>query len=757
MQMWLKSNREIRWWRNRVAADIEDWEATEGSLLRDGRLAEAEELLGRYPDTLLIGNINKEFVNVSLEKRTKEKQKEEQLFKDLLVGKLISQARLAMNNHSQNGSIDQVLLLTVKAFQVDSSSEITRTALRDSLQLIGALCKVGYGKEINTLAISSNGKYLISGGDYGLLQQWCTESLTLIGQPWVGHTEAWISIVSISPDNNFIATYGSDKKVWLWDMNTKKMICELWEHDSITIEILIFSHDSKYISSADDDGYIRIWQVDSQKVVSSPWRCHEQMLTTIYDLAFSPDGKTIFCASSEPIGMGCVVGSWHFETGESASKPKRVCKDRTATATFSRDCKFLAVATESNTIQLIHLTSASITGYPIAGPSIHGYEGEASLISFSNDAQHIACVTGNVLRKYDICGGLNFDSRLWQGHTQQIRSLVFDNQNNFAFTGSRDGSIRTWETKRKQPLITSSWHCDGRISAVAFCANKKQALLAVDSELHLFDISIGKSIGKPWRGHTDSVHSLASNSKGDQVVSTSYDDTIRLWSVTSGEPIGIPWKCPNVLAAIFSPDESEIISATFDGKIHIWDRLTGDIISESENDFYASVVVLSPNGKLMLTVEPEQSYSQLWDLTNCQPIGDKWHSHYQGTFSSCGSYIISADHENQALWWRNSTDGKIVGSQWLRPEDDWIESLAFNSDGKLLASASVESGATHGTLNIWDSDPESWAKKACNIVSRNFSHAEWQRFIGDALPYQKACPDHPAPGDPDWIEPYTGS
>lgn len=31
-----------------------------------------------------------------------------------------------------------------------------------------------------------------------------------------------------------------------------------------------------------------------------------------------------------------------------------------------------------------------------------------------------------------------------------------------------------------------------------------------------------------------------------------------------------------------------------------------------------------------------------------------------------------------------------------------------------------------------------------------------QRFIGDVLPYQKTCPDLPAPGEEGWVEPYGG-
>jgi hypothetical protein len=44
---------------------------------------------------------------------------------------------------------------------------------------------------------------------------------------------------------------------------------------------------------------------------------------------------------------------------------------------------------------------------------------------------------------------------------------------------------------------------------------------------------------------------------------------------------------------------------------------------------------------------------------------------------------------------------------------------------------------------LWDVNPESYVKKACAIVNRNFSHKEWQKYMGKHRPHEKTCPNLP--------------
>jgi WD40 repeat protein len=69
--------------------------------------------------------------------------------------------------------------------------------------------------------------------------------------------------------------------------------------------------------------------------------------------------------------------------------------------------------------------------------------------------------------------------------------------------------------------------------------------------------------------------------------------------------------------------------------------------------------------------------------------------------------------------------------------------IAFSPDGK-----SVISGSFDGTVRIWIYRPEDLIADACSRVTRNLTRAEWQQYIGDALPYQAVCPNLPIEPEP---------
>ena len=68
----------------------------------------------------------------------------------------------------------------------------------------------------------------------------------------------------------------------------------------------------------------------------------------------------------------------------------------------------------------------------------------------------------------------------------------------------------------------------------------------------------------------------------------------------------------------------------------------------------------------------------------------------------------------------------------------WVMSLAFSPDGQTLVSSS-----SGGTLVLWDVSLESWQACACRRANRNLTQAEWDRFIGSHIPYERTCADLP--------------
>ena len=81
-------------------------------------------------------------------------------------------------------------------------------------------------------------------------------------------------------------------------------------------------------------------------------------------------------------------------------------------------------------------------------------------------------------------------------------------------------------------------------------------------------------------GHSRPVTSVAWNNDGTKLVSGSYDETVKIWSVGSAGT----FECQSTLnvdayvfSVAFSPDGDMIAAGCGDGKIHLVDVLTAQV------------------------------------------------------------------------------------------------------------------------------------------------------------------------------------
>ncbi|MBI1792682.1 MAG: hypothetical protein HYR70_00640 [Chloroflexi bacterium] len=53
------------------------------------------------------------------------------------------------------------------------------------------------------------------------------------------------------------------------------------------------------------------------------------------------------------------------------------------------------------------------------------------------------------------------------------------------------------------------------------------------------------------------------------------------------------------------------------------------------------------------------------------------------------------------------------------------------------------SASEDGTVRMWIWRPDDLIAEACSRATRNLTRAEWEQYIGDALPFQAVCPNLP--------------
>jgi WD40 repeat protein len=105
--------------------------------------------------------------------------------------------------------------------------------------------------------------------------------------------------LALSPDGKLLAVLGA--RVRLWQAATAKQIRQFPENESVIGRTITFSPDGKLLASgASEDDMVRLWDVATGKVVRQ---------FPGFNLAFSPDGKTVAAADR-------VIRLWEVASGK---------------------------------------------------------------------------------------------------------------------------------------------------------------------------------------------------------------------------------------------------------------------------------------------------------------------------------------------------------------------------------------------------------------------------------------------------------
>lgn len=200
------------------------------------------------------------------------------------------------------------------------------------------------------------------------------------------------------------------------------------------------------------------------------------------------------------------------------------------------------------------------------------------------------------------------------------------------------------------------------------------------------------------RGHKEWIFELAWSPNGNTLASSSWDKTIGLWDVESGDLCQtLSGHTSMVFSVAWSPDGKTLASGASDGTILLWDVQSDELRQTLEKHGSAIYsMAWSPDGQMLVSGSQDKTI-RFWETESgklCQTIEGQGDTVYSVAWSPNGRTLASGCQDTIIRLW-DPESGKL--QQMLKGHHKAVTAVTWSPDGRILVS-----GANDGTIILWD-------------------------------------------------------
>ena len=257
----------------------------------------------------------------------------------------------------------------------------------------------------------------------------------------------------------------------------------------------------------------------------------------------------------------------------------------------------------------------------------------------------------------------------------------------------------TWDLER-----TIAAHADW-VRCLSFTPDSAQLISgSFDKTIKLWQLDTGEVIETLTDDRRKGVFALAVSPDGKLLASGSWDERIELWDLETGKLLQhLTHHQASVRSLAISPDSKTLVSGSFDRTIVLWSLPDGKVIKTLTDPEPIAAIALSADGKFLVSTG-DNGAVKIWSLASGEPIAQS-----DDNKKCIGSLVISPDARTIAagtvngyivLWQlQNITNGlpqQIELTQTIKAHAGQINACVLSNDGQYLITGSVD-----GKAKVW--------------------------------------------------------
>lgn len=546
--------------------------------------------------------------------------------------------------------------------------------------------QTGHSGQVLSIAFTSDSKLMASGSVDKTIVLWDPATGTQL-RTLKGHTGT-VGSVAISPDDKQLASGSADNTIKIWDIASVREKQTLMGH-TLFVSSVAFSPDGKMLASGSGDQTVKLWDVATGRELRTLAAGMTALVGLPVSVAFSRDGKTLATGAQ-------LVKLWDVRSGNEI----RTIRVTESNAPMERPVAFSydgsVLATGGGGVKLWDVAT---------GKALRTLPGDARALSFSPDQKTLAGADGTEIKLWDIATVQ--EPQTLKGSQLGVDSVAFSADGKLLAVGNSDNTVALWDTRTREQERVLRGHVSA-VSAVAVSGDDKVLANAFDAgvagitredTIKIWDPVTGQLVRSLTGRNTG--HSIGLSNDGTRLVSGSFGSTVSLWNVSQAEAqrtITVPRGSRFVPDRVaLSPDGKLIAGGGRDNAIKIWDAATGrELFTLTGHRKSIWDLAFSPDNKLLASASQDADI-KLWSVATGQELKTLT-THAGGVgaiaFSPDGKKLASGSQDKMIFVWdlnEGETDGAYVGHK------EWVNAVAFSPDGKKLAS-----GSGDGEVRVWD-------------------------------------------------------